>query len=79
MKMPASCVSALRLPHRRGFWEKSVPPGPAIASALHEAQEDKDRTDVVLVIGKGHERWIKDLNRHVPYEGDDCVVERLLQ
>ena len=23
--------------------------------------------------------WIKDLNRHVPYEGDDCVVERLLQ
>lgn len=34
MKMPASCVSALRLPHRRGFWEKSVPPGPAIASAL---------------------------------------------
>lgn len=50
-----------------------------IASALHEAQEDKDRTDVVLVIGKGHERWIKDLNRHVPYEGDDCVVERLLQ
>ena len=47
--------------------------------ALHEAQEDKDRTDVVLVIGKGHERWIKDLNRHVPYEGDDCVVERLLQ
>ena len=51
----------------------------AIASALHEAQEDKDRTDVVLVIGKGHERWIKDLNRHVPYEGDDCVVERLLQ
>ena len=51
----------------------------AIASALHEAQEDKNRTDVVLVIGKGHERWIKDLNRHVPYEGDDCVVERLLQ
>ena len=51
----------------------------AIASALHEAQEDKDHTDVVLVIGKGHERWIKDLNRHVPYEGDDCVVERLLQ
>ena len=51
----------------------------AIASALHEAQENKDRTDVVLVIGKGHERWIKDLNRHVPYEGDDCVVERLLQ
>ena len=51
----------------------------AIASALHEAQADAKRTDVVLVIGKGHERWIKDLNRHVPYEGDDCVVERLLQ
>ena len=51
----------------------------AIASALDEAQADATRTDVVLVIGKGHERWIKDLNRHVPYEGDDCVVERLLQ
>lgn len=51
----------------------------AIESALDEARSDADRLDVVLIIGKGHERWIKDLNKHVPYEGDDCVVERLLR
>ncbi|PLS28599.1 UDP-N-acetylmuramoylalanyl-D-glutamate--2, 6-diaminopimelate ligase [Bifidobacterium parmae] len=50
----------------------------AIADALDEARAHPERTDVVLVIGKGDERWIKDRNRHVPYEGDDKVVERLL-
>lgn len=51
----------------------------AIESAVEKARSDADRLDVVLIIGKGHERWIKDLNKHVPYEGDDCVVERLLR
>ena len=50
----------------------------AIADALADAKAHPDRLDVVLVIGKGHERWIKDLNKHVPYEGDDHVVQRLL-
>ncbi|MBW3081640.1 UDP-N-acetylmuramoyl-L-alanyl-D-glutamate--2,6-diaminopimelate ligase [Bifidobacterium saguinibicoloris] len=50
----------------------------AIADALADARSHPDRTDVTLIIGKGHERWIKDLNRHVPYEGDDHVVQRLL-
>ncbi|MBW3083203.1 UDP-N-acetylmuramoyl-L-alanyl-D-glutamate--2,6-diaminopimelate ligase [Bifidobacterium phasiani] len=50
----------------------------AIRDALRDARSHPGRTDVVLVIGKGDERWIKDLNRHVPYEGDDCVVKRLL-
>ncbi|KFI97782.1 UDP-N-acetylmuramoyl-L-alanyl-D-glutamate--2,6-diaminopimelate ligase [Bifidobacterium stellenboschense] len=50
----------------------------AIADALDEARAHPERVDVVLVIGKGDERWIKDRNRHVPYEGDDRVVERLL-
>ncbi|MBT1172223.1 UDP-N-acetylmuramoyl-L-alanyl-D-glutamate--2,6-diaminopimelate ligase [Bifidobacterium sp. MA2] len=50
----------------------------AITDALADARSHAERTDVVLIIGKGHERWIKDLNRHVPYEGDDHVVERLL-
>ena len=50
----------------------------AIADAIADAKAHPDRLDVVLVIGKGHERWIKDLNKHVPYEGDDHVVQRLL-
>lgn len=50
----------------------------AITDALDEARAHPERTDVVLVIGKGDERWIKDRNKHMPYEGDDRVVERLL-
>ena len=50
----------------------------AIADAVGDAKAHASRADVVLVIGKGHERWIKDRNAHVPYEGDDHVVERLL-
>ncbi len=50
----------------------------AIAEAVSNAQAHTERTDVILVIGKGNERWIKDFNKHVPYEGDDHVVKRLL-
>ena len=49
----------------------------AITDAIANAQSH-DGLDVVLLIGKGDERWIKDMNRHVAYEGDDRVAERLL-
>ncbi|WP_428859215.1 UDP-N-acetylmuramoyl-L-alanyl-D-glutamate--2,6-diaminopimelate ligase [Bifidobacterium dentium] len=49
----------------------------AIENAVEQAHSH-DGLDVILIIGKGHERWIKDLDSHVAYEGDDCVVERLL-
>ncbi|MEK0306821.1 UDP-N-acetylmuramoyl-L-alanyl-D-glutamate--2,6-diaminopimelate ligase [Bifidobacterium favimelis] len=49
----------------------------AIRTAVDQAGSD-GRFDVVLVIGKGEERWIKSQGRHLPYEGDDRVVARLL-
>ena len=49
----------------------------AIEGAVADARAHADRFNVLLVIGKGNERWIKDHNRHVPYEGDDRVIERL--
>ena len=49
----------------------------AIETAVRDARADDGRLDVLLIIGKGDERWIKDLNRHVPYEGDDRVIARL--
>ena len=50
----------------------------ALTEAIRDARGNPERRDMVLVIGKGHERWIKDRNRHMPYEGDDKVVSRLL-
>ncbi len=50
----------------------------ALTEAIRDARSNPERRDMVLVIGKGHERWIKDRNRHMPYEGDDKVVSRLL-
>lgn len=53
--------------------------------ALEEAVRDAARHQeeggmtVILAIGKGNERWIKHLNRHVAYEGDDKVLSRLLE
>jgi UDP-N-acetylmuramoyl-L-alanyl-D-glutamate--2,6-diaminopimelate ligase len=34
---------------------------------------------VLLITGKGEELWIKDMNRHVAYEGDTNVVARLFK
>lgn len=48
----------------------------AIETAVREARE-RDGMQVILVIGKGNERWIKAHNKHVPYEGDDRIIERL--
>ncbi|MFT8703874.1 UDP-N-acetylmuramoyl-L-alanyl-D-glutamate--2,6-diaminopimelate ligase [Bifidobacterium aquikefiricola] len=50
----------------------------AIAQAIEESRADRTTLNVILVIGKGEERWIKDYGRHKQYEGDDHAVERLL-
>ncbi|PWG59885.1 UDP-N-acetylmuramoyl-L-alanyl-D-glutamate--2,6-diaminopimelate ligase [Bifidobacterium catulorum] len=49
----------------------------AITTAVYDARAHQDRFDVILAIGKGDERWIKEHNRHVPFEGDDRVIGRL--
>lgn len=49
----------------------------AITNAVHDARARTDRLNVILVIGKGNERWIKVHNKHVPFEGDDRIIERL--
>lgn len=48
----------------------------AIEQAVAMAR-DSHQPNVLLIIGKGEEKWIKDRNKHVPYEGDDAVVARL--
>ena len=50
----------------------------AIKQAVGDQGRPGDRLRVTLVIGKGEERWIKKDGSHVPYEGDDHVVARLL-
>ncbi|MEJ5921767.1 UDP-N-acetylmuramoyl-L-alanyl-D-glutamate--2,6-diaminopimelate ligase [Bifidobacterium thermophilum] len=50
----------------------------AIENAAAAAKSHAERLDVILAIGKGNERWIKRLNRHTPYEGDDAVLARVL-
>ena len=50
----------------------------AIENAAAAAKSHPERLDVILAIGKGNERWIKRLNRHTPYEGDDAIFARLL-
>ena len=34
---------------------------------------------IILIIGKGNERWFKDHGKHIPYEGDDRIVERVFR
>ena len=50
----------------------------ALDGAIDAASNDTDHLRIVLVIGKGDERWIKVDGRHAPYEGDDRVVRRVL-
>ena len=50
----------------------------AIEDAATAAKSNPERLDVILAIGKGNERWIKRLNRHTPYEGDDAILARML-
>ena len=50
---------------------------PGIASTVISDRAHADRFNIILIIGKGDERWIKDHNKHVPFEGDDRIVERM--
>ncbi|MBH9979034.1 UDP-N-acetylmuramoyl-L-alanyl-D-glutamate--2,6-diaminopimelate ligase [Bifidobacterium sp. W8108] len=50
----------------------------AITTAIQEGAGDGTGLQVILIIGKGEERWIKVGHQQVPYEGDDRIVARLL-
>lgn len=50
----------------------------ALRAAVSDAHKASGQTTVILAIGKGNERWIKQFNKHVPYEGDDAVMKGLL-
>ena len=49
----------------------------AITNAIYDARAHAARFNILLIIGKGNERWIKDHRKHVPFDGDDHVVERM--
>ncbi|PJM79643.1 UDP-N-acetylmuramoyl-L-alanyl-D-glutamate--2,6-diaminopimelate ligase [Bifidobacterium scaligerum] len=49
----------------------------AITNGIYDARAHADRFNILLIIGKGDERWIKEHNKHVPFEGDDRIVERM--
>lgn len=51
----------------------------AIEQAVAEAEQtaQQGQFNVVLVIGKGEEQWIKVEGKHAPYEGDGHVIRRL--
>ena len=52
----------------------------AIECAYNDAassEQKNGRLNILLAIGKGDERWIKNKRKHVPYEGDSFVIKRL--
>ena len=52
----------------------------AIEYAYNDAansEQKNGRLNILLAIGKGDERWIKNKRKHVPYEGDSFVIKRL--
>ncbi|WEV69817.1 UDP-N-acetylmuramoyl-L-alanyl-D-glutamate--2,6-diaminopimelate ligase [Bifidobacterium sp. ESL0775] len=49
----------------------------AVTNAVYDARAHADRFNVILIIGKGNERWIKEHNKHTPFEGDDRIIERM--
>lgn len=49
----------------------------AVTNAVYDARAHADRFNVILIIGKGNERWIKEHNKHTKFEGDDHIIERL--
>jgi UDP-N-acetylmuramoyl-L-alanyl-D-glutamate--2,6-diaminopimelate ligase len=51
----------------------------AITEAYRDARRHLDRLNVLLITGKGEERWIKDMNKHVAYEGDNNIIARLFK
>ena len=52
----------------------------AVEYSVDDARKsfNKDgKFNIILLIGKGDERWIKHENKHVPYEGDSEIIKRL--
>ena len=52
----------------------------AIEYAYNDAansEQKNGKLNILLAIGKGDERWIKNKRKHVPYEGDSFVIKRL--
>lgn len=50
----------------------------AIECAYNNAKNNaQEGLNILLAIGKGDERWIKNKRKHVPYEGDSFIIKRL--
>lgn len=50
-----------------------------ISDVRKRYEENNDQLNIILIIGKGDEKWIKRLNKHVQYEGDSFIVKRLFE
>lgn len=50
-----------------------------ISDVRKRYEENNDQLNIILIIGKGDEKWIKRLNKHVPYEGDSFIVKRVFE
>lgn len=50
-----------------------------ISDVRKRCEENNDQLNIILIIGKGDEKWIKRLNKHVQYEGDSFIVKRLFE
>ena len=46
----------------------------AVETTVSHDRKDPEHLHIILIIGKGNERWFKDHGKHIPYEGDDRIV-----
>ena len=51
----------------------------AVETTASRDRKDPEHLHIILIIGKGNERWFKDHGKHIPYEGDDRIVERVFR
>ena len=49
----------------------------AVETTVGADRRNPQRLHIILIIGKGDERWFKSHGKHIPYEGDDRIVERV--
>ncbi|WP_333494209.1 glutamate ligase domain-containing protein, partial [Bifidobacterium pseudocatenulatum] len=49
----------------------------AVESTVAIDRKNPNRLHIILIIGKGNERWFKDHGKHIPFEGDDHIVKRI--
>lgn len=47
----------------------------AVESTVAIDRRNPNRLHIILIIGKGNERWFKDHGKHIPFEGDDHIVK----